>query len=157
MKLVGLASIVLFCSTTLIAEDFRGLEWGSTRQEVISLEGEDHLFIDEGLIVYEREMLDAVAYVKFAFEDGHLRSGYYDFPREMEHRVIMALYERFGAVSHEGRFGMKTWELGETDVTTMQDPETFIVGYYDAKYLDEEMAADRRAREEQQKEDAKAF
>jgi hypothetical protein len=142
--------LTMILAATAASAEFRGIEWGTPRAEVVETVGEDYFKETEKRLFYNREILGSEAMVLYEFEDGLLRSGSISFDALPHDRIARALRERYGRPDEVNREGGMYWiDRDGTHVMGSPIPEidSYMVQYLDAEYQ-------RRAREEQAKRDA---
>lgn len=155
MKRIITAFVILLVTSTAWAQ-FRGLEWGTLRGEVIDQKGDDYVASSETELVYEREVLGYTSVVSFVFRDEQLAFGKIAMYNADFQRVREALNERFD-VKDSGRGSQYSWETDTTWVSLSRSKDWVEVEYADPVAWNEAMEELQREEEAQRREDAKEF
>lgn len=136
----------------IMAEDFRGLDWGASRGEVLLEEGTDYYdqvqAFGKTRMWYSRQVLPGVdSTITFTLYNDALREGVMAFPFAEKNRVVTALTDKYGEtvdLSHVPDMGfdparMTGWQTESTYILGIDysDKGYFMVGYFDRVMYDE--------------------
>jgi len=118
MKKLLLLVVMLLLAASISAQ-FRGTEWGMTKEEVIKIEGDDYSEFpwgDSEHLVYKDEILGYDVDVDFVFLDDTLYRASYTFDSDGVDIFRSVLEDKYGKKSTT-KSGFLYWKLDETVIS----------------------------------------